>query len=63
MALGMIATIGGVALAATFARDRFMSLSAMTEVWRGRAGFLLETVSSILVFTFGAWTLISAINR
>ena len=63
MALGMIATIGGIALAATFARDRFMSLLAKTEAWRGRAGFVLEIGSSILVVAFGAWTLISAISR
>jgi ABC-type nickel/cobalt efflux system permease component RcnA len=31
MALGMIATIGGIALAAAFARDRFMKLLARTE--------------------------------
>ena len=63
MALGMIGTIGGIALAATFARDRFMSLLAETEAWRGRAGFVLEIGSSILVVAFGAWTLISAISR
>ena len=57
MALGMIATIGGIALAATFTRDRFISLLAKTEAWRGRAGFVLETGSSILVIAFGAWTL------
>ena len=63
MALGMIGTIGGIALAATFARDRFMSLPAKTKAWRGRAGFVLEIGSSILVVAFGAWTLISAISR
>ena len=31
MALGMIATIGGIALAAAFARDRFLGLLARTE--------------------------------
>ena len=62
MALGMIATIGGIALAAAFARDRFMSLLERTEAWRGRAGFVLEIGSSILVVAFGALTLINAIS-
>ena len=39
MALGMIATIGGIALAAAFARDRFMGLSLELKVggtaWEG----------------------------
>ena len=52
-----------MALAATFARDRFMFLLAKTEAWRGRAGSVLETGSSIVVIAFGAWTLISAISR
>ena len=63
MGLGMIATIGGIALAAVLARGRFMSLFAKTEAWRGRAGFVLEIGSSLLVVALGAWTLISAINR
>ena len=63
MALGMIATIGGFTLAAAYARGRFMSLFAETEAWRGRAGFVLEIASPILVFALGAWTLISGINR
>src|SRR6476661_2812292 len=36
MALGMLATIGGIALAAAFARDRFTGLLARTESWRHR---------------------------
>jgi len=52
-----------MALAATFARDRFMFLLAKTEAWRGRAGSVLETGSSIMVIAFGAWTLISATSR
>ena len=63
MALGMIATIGGIALAAAFARDRLMSLLAKTEGWRDRVGFVLEIGSSILVVAFGALTLINAISR
>lgn len=49
MALGMIVTIGTIALAATFGRDRFMSLLTNTEVWRGRVGSVLEIGSSILL--------------
>ena len=63
MALGMIATIGGIALAAAFARGRFMSLLAETEAWRHRAGLVLEIGSSILVVALGSGTLISAISR
>jgi len=36
MTAGMIVTIGGVALAAAFARDRFVQLLARTEAWRHR---------------------------
>lgn len=57
MAVGMIATIGGVALAAAFARDRFMGLLARTESWRHRAGTALEVGSSVMVLVFGLWTL------
>jgi len=63
MALGMIATIGGIALAAAFARDRCLSLLAKSEAWRGRAGLVFEIGSSILIIAFGAWTLISAMSR
>src|SRR6476619_743371 len=38
MALGMIATIGGIALSAAFARDRFMGLLARTESWAAPRG-------------------------
>jgi nickel/cobalt transporter (NicO) family protein len=63
MALGMIATIGGFALAAAFARDRFMSLVVRSEVWRDRAGLVLEIGGSILVVMFGVSTLINALGR
>ena len=56
MALGMIATIGGIALAAAFARDRFMSLLAETEAWRGRARFVLRSEALF-------WSLRSAHGR
>ena len=49
MALGMIATIGGIAFAAAFARDRFMGVLARTESWRYRAGRVLEVGGSVLV--------------
>jgi nickel/cobalt transporter (NicO) family protein len=57
MAVGMIATIGGVALAAAFARDRFMGVLAGTESWRYRAGTALEVGGSVMVLVFGLWTL------
>jgi ABC-type nickel/cobalt efflux system permease component RcnA len=56
MTAGMIVTIGGVALAAAFARDRFVQLLARTEAWRHRAGVTLELGSAVAVFGFGAWT-------
>jgi ABC-type nickel/cobalt efflux system permease component RcnA len=55
MALGMIATIGGIALAAAFARDRFMGLLTRTERWRHSAGMVLEVGSSVMVLVFGLW--------
>jgi nickel/cobalt exporter len=36
MTVGMIATIGGIALAAAFARERFMGLLGRTEGWPHR---------------------------
>ena len=39
----MIATIGGIALAATFARDRFMSLLAKTEGGKVAPGSCLRS--------------------
>ena len=56
MALGMIATIGGIALAAAFARDRFMALLARTESWRHRVGTMLEVGGSVMVLVFGLRT-------
>lgn len=61
MAVGMIATIGGLALAATFARDRFMGLLANTESWRHRLGTVLEVGSSVMVLGFGLWTLLRSL--
>jgi ABC-type nickel/cobalt efflux system permease component RcnA len=61
MALGMIATIGGIALAAAFARDRFMGLLARTESWRHRVGRVLEVGSSVMVLVFGLWMVVRSL--
>jgi nickel/cobalt transporter (NicO) family protein len=55
MTVGMIATIGGIVLAAVFARDRFMGLLARSESWRHRAGRVLEVGGSVMVLGFGIW--------
>jgi ABC-type nickel/cobalt efflux system permease component RcnA len=61
MTVGMIATIGGIALAAAFARDRFMGLLDRTEGWRHRLGTALEVGGSVAVLAFGLWTLYSVL--
>jgi len=61
MALGMITTIGGIALAAALARDRFMGLLARTESWRHRVGRLLEVGGSVMVLMFGVWMMIRSL--
>jgi nickel/cobalt exporter len=61
MALGMIATIGGIALAAAFARDRFMGLLARTKSWRHRVGRVLEVGGSVMVLVFGLWMVVSSL--
>jgi ABC-type nickel/cobalt efflux system permease component RcnA len=53
MTLGMIATIGGIALAAAFARNRLMGLLDRTEAWRHRVGAVLEIGGSAMVLVFG----------
>jgi nickel/cobalt transporter (NicO) family protein len=62
MALGMIATIGGIALAAAFARDRFMGLLARTESWRHRVGTVLEVGGSVMVLLFGLWMVLGSLT-
>ena len=62
MALGMIATIGGIALAAAFARDRFMGLLARTETWRHRVGRGLEMSGSVMVLVFGLWMVLRSLT-
>ena len=62
MTVGMIVTIGGVALAAAFARDRIAGLLARTENWRHRAGLALELGSAIAVIGLGALTVLRALQ-
>jgi hypothetical protein len=57
----MIATIGGIALAAAFARDRFIGLIVRTEALRHRLGCALEVAGSAAVLGFGAWTVVQAL--
>jgi nickel/cobalt transporter (NicO) family protein len=56
MTVGIIVTIGGVAFAAAFARDRFMGLLVRTENWRHYLGSVLEVGSSAAMLGFGVWT-------
>jgi nickel/cobalt transporter (NicO) family protein len=62
MTVGMIVTIGGVALGAAFARDRIAGLLARTENWRHRAGLTLELGSAIAVIGLGALTVLRALQ-
>jgi nickel/cobalt exporter len=61
MTVGMIATIGGIALAVAFARDRFTGLLDRTEGWRHRAGTVLEVGGSVMVLAFGLWTVLRSL--
>jgi nickel/cobalt transporter (NicO) family protein len=61
MAVGMICTIGGVALAAAFARNRFLGLLASTENWRHHAGMALEIGGSVMVLVFGLWMMLRSL--
>jgi ABC-type nickel/cobalt efflux system permease component RcnA len=61
MTVGMIATIGGIALAAVFARNRFMGILARTETWRHRTGRVLEVGGSVMVLVFGLWMVLGSI--
>ena len=60
MTVGMIATIGGIALLASLARPRFMRLLAQTESVRHKVGLALEILGSLAVLGFGAWTILRA---
>jgi nickel/cobalt transporter (NicO) family protein len=61
MTMGMIATIGGIALAAAFARDRFMGLLDQSEAWRHRVGMMLEIGGSVMVLVFGLWMVLRSL--
>jgi nickel/cobalt transporter (NicO) family protein len=56
MAVGMIATIGGVALCAALARDRLMGFLAGSEQWRHRLGTALEVAGAVAVLGLGVLT-------
>jgi ABC-type nickel/cobalt efflux system permease component RcnA len=60
MAVGMIAAIGGVALAAALARTHFMAFLARTETVRHKIGRTLEIGGSLAVLGFGLWTIVRA---
>ena len=62
MTAGMIATIGGIALAATFARHSLMGLLAKTESWRHRAGTVLQVGGSVMVVVLGLWMMLSSLS-
>jgi hypothetical protein len=61
MTVGMIAAIGGIALAAAFARDRFMGLLDRTEGWRHHVGTVLELGGSVMVLVFGLWMVLRSL--
>jgi nickel/cobalt transporter (NicO) family protein len=58
MAAGMVATIGGFAIATILARERCVLLLASTESWRSGLGKALEIIGSIAVLVLGALPLI-----
>jgi ABC-type nickel/cobalt efflux system permease component RcnA len=62
MTVGMVATIGGVAVAAAFARNRFVDCLVRTENWRHRAGLALEVGSAIAVIGVGVWTVLRSVQ-
>jgi ABC-type nickel/cobalt efflux system permease component RcnA len=62
MTAGMIAAIGGVALAASLARTRFMAFLSRTEGARHRLGLALEIGGSLAVIGFGVLTLTRALT-
>jgi nickel/cobalt exporter len=62
MTVGMIVTIGGIALAAAFARDRFMGLLDRTETWRHLVGTILEVGGSVMVLGFGLWMVLRSVS-
>jgi nickel/cobalt transporter (NicO) family protein len=62
MTVAMIVTIGGIALAAALARNRFMGLLDQTKGWRHRVGTLFEVSGSVMVLVFGLWTVLRSVS-
>ena len=62
MTMGMMATIGGIALVAAFARDRFIGLLNRTEAWRHRVGTMLEIGGSVMLLVFGLWMVLRSLS-
>jgi len=58
MAVGMVTTIGGVAIATVLARERCVRLLARSESWRSGLGKALEIIGAIAVLVLGALPLI-----
>jgi ABC-type nickel/cobalt efflux system permease component RcnA len=61
MTVGMVVAIGGIALAAALARNRFMALLARTERLRRRLGAVLEVGGALAVIGFGLLTLLRSV--
>ena len=62
MATGMIAAIGGIALAASLARSRVVPLLARSETIRRRIGLALEVGGALAVLGFGLWMLARSLD-
>jgi ABC-type nickel/cobalt efflux system permease component RcnA len=58
MAIGMVGTIAGFAIAAVLARERLMDVLRRTEGLRGRAGRVLEIGGALAVLALGLWPLL-----
>lgn len=58
MAIGMVTTIGGFAIATILARERCVLLLARSERWRSWLGKALEIIGAIAVLVLGALPLI-----
>ena len=62
MTVGMIVTIGGVALAALSHETAVVGILARTENWRHQAGLALEVGSAAAVIALGALTVLRALQ-
>jgi nickel/cobalt exporter len=60
MAVGMVVTIGGVALCAAYARSRFVGFLDDSEDWRRRLGKILEVAGAVAVLSLGLLTVARA---